>query len=79
MTAYKALITIEDPAHVVLCDLPFQKGQRVRVLILTEDDERTVISQRFRTLFEETQTLQGVSEMTEEEIVAEIAAHRRGE
>jgi hypothetical protein len=79
MTAYKALITIEDPAHVVLSDLPFKKGQRVRVLILTEDDERTVISQRFRTLFEETQTLQGVSEIIEEEIVAEIAAHRRGE
>ena len=78
MTTYKALITIEDPAHVVLSNLPFQRGQRVRVLILTEDDARTAISQRFRTLFKETQTLQGVSEITEAEIVAEIAAYRRG-
>lgn len=79
MTAYKKLITIDDPAHVVLSDLPFEKGQRVRVVILPEDDNRAEISQRFRQLFRETQALPEVAEITEEEIAAEINAYRRGE
>jgi hypothetical protein len=79
MTIYKAFITIEDPNQVVLSNLPFEKGQRVRIVLLTEDDERTAISQRFRNLFKKTQSLPGVSEISEEEIAAEVTAHRRGE
>jgi hypothetical protein len=37
------------------------------------------LGQRFRELFHETQALPGVSEITEEDIAAEIAAYRRGE
>jgi len=79
MTSYKTIITIEDPDQVVLSNLPFEKGQRVRVVLLTEDDKRAAIGQTFRTLFKETQTLPGVNEITEDVIAAEIAAHRRGE
>ncbi|PSB19289.1 hypothetical protein C7B65_12000 [Phormidesmis priestleyi ULC007] len=80
MTIYKAFITIEDPNQVVLSNLPFQKGQRVRVVLVAEDDERaTTISQKFRNLFEKTQSLLGVGEITEEEIAAEVKAYRRGE
>jgi len=79
MTTYKTFITIEDPDQVVLSNLPFEKGQRVRVVLLTEDDKRAAIGQTFRTLFKETQTLPGVNEITEDVIAAEIAAHRRGE
>ncbi|MGV0026514.1 hypothetical protein [Phormidesmis priestleyi] len=79
MTIYKAFITIEDPNQVVLSNLPFEKGQRVRIVLLAEDDERTAISQRFRNLFKKTQSLPGVSEITEEEIAAEVTSHRRGE
>ena len=78
MTTYKTFITIDDPHQVVLSNLPFKKGQRVRVVLLTEDDE-TAMSQRFHHLFKETQALPGVSEIPEEEIASEIAAHRRGE
>ena len=79
MTTYKTFITIENPKQVVLSNLPFQKGQRVRVVILTEDDEKAAISQRFRNLFKETQFLPEVNEITEAEIAEEIQAHRRGE
>jgi hypothetical protein len=37
------------------------------------------LGQKFRELFRETQALAGVSEITEEDIAAEIAAYRRGE
>ncbi|NJN90816.1 MAG: hypothetical protein HC878_10880 [Leptolyngbyaceae cyanobacterium SL_5_14] len=79
MTTYKTFITIENPDQVILSDLPFQKGQRVRIVILTEDDERVATSQRFRNLFKETQSLPGVNEITEAEITEEIQARRRGE
>ncbi|MGP1382997.1 MAG: hypothetical protein ACTS2F_05510 [Thainema sp.] len=79
MTNYKTFITIEDPNQVVLSNLPFQKGQRVRVVILAEDNEQDTASQKFRSLFRTTQTLPGVSEVTEADVAAEIEAYRRGE
>lgn len=79
MATYKTFITIEDPNQIVLSNLPFQKGQRVRVVLLAEDDERATISQKLRDLFKKTQALPEVSKITEEEIVAEVAAYRRGE
>ena len=41
--------------------------------------KQKALGQRFRDLFRETQALAGVSEITEEDIAAEIAAYRRGE
>jgi endonuclease III len=79
MASYKTFITIEDPNQVVLSDLPFQQGQRVRVVILSENNERSAASQKFRKLFRDTQTIPEVSEITEKDIVEEIEAHRRGE
>ena len=79
MTSYKTFITIEDPNHVVLSNLPFQQGQRVRVVILTESNEISSVSQKFRELFRETQALSGSSEITEEDIAQEIEAYRQGE
>ena len=79
MNAYKKYITIEDPNQVVLSNLPFQPGQRVEVIILAEDNERAALSQKLRDLFDKTQALPGVQELSEEEIAAEIEAYRRGE
>jgi hypothetical protein len=40
MYAYKEIITIDDPQRLVLKKpLPLQKGQRVEVLIVAENDE----------------------------------------
>ena len=41
--------------------------------------KQKALGQRFRDLFRETQALPDVSEITEEDIAAEIAAYRRGE
>lgn len=79
MNAYKKLITIEDPNNVVLSDLPFQPRQRVEITISVEDNSRAEISQKFRNLFDKTQEIPGVQEITEEEIAAEIEAYRRSE
>ena len=44
-----------------------------------QDPHRQALAEDFRKLCEETQALQGNNPLTEEEIVEEIAAYRRGE
>ncbi|NEP77544.1 MAG: hypothetical protein F6K39_04775 [Okeania sp. SIO3B3] len=43
------------------------------------DPERARLSQELRELFDKTQAIPGIQEITEEEIAAEIEAYRRGE
>ncbi|MBN3940791.1 MAG: hypothetical protein V7L21_30250 [Nostoc sp.] len=79
MNAYKKYITITDPKQVILSDLPFQVGQRVEIIILAEENTRAEISKKLRDLFDKTQSLPKVQDITEAEIAAEIEAYRRGE
>jgi hypothetical protein len=79
MNAYKTYITIENPKQVVLSDLPFQIGQRVEIIVLAEDNPQDTISNKVRNLFDKTQAIPGVEEVTDEDIAAEIEAYRRGE
>lgn len=44
MNAYKAYITIDDSKQIVLSGLPFTPGQRVEVIILTEDSTEEIKS-----------------------------------
>jgi len=43
------------------------------------DPERVRLSQELRNLFNKTQAIPGIQDITEEEIAAEIEAYRRGE
>lgn len=79
MNAYKTYITIKDPKQVVLSDLPFQSGQRVEVIIIAENNQRTSLAQKMQELIKETQALHSDHSLTEAEIEAEIEAYRRGE
>ncbi|MDB9322885.1 MULTISPECIES: hypothetical protein [Cyanophyceae] len=79
MNAYKKYITITDPRQVILSDLPFQAGQRVEIIILAEDNPKAEISKKLKDLFDKTQSLPGLQDITETEIEAEIEAYRRGE
>jgi hypothetical protein len=79
MNAYKTYITIKDPKQVILSDLPFQSGQRVEVIILAENNQRTSLAQKMQELIKETQALHSDNPLTEAEINAEIDAYRRGE
>ena len=42
MNAYKKYLTIDDPNNLVLSGLPFASGQRVEIIILSENDETTI-------------------------------------
>ncbi|MBO3463726.1 hypothetical protein G7B40_016010 [Aetokthonos hydrillicola Thurmond2011] len=79
MNHYKKYITIEDPNHVVLSDLPFHAGQRVEVIILPENNDKAMLAQKLRELLKETQALHAENPLTEEEIAAEIENYRKGE
>ncbi|MBA3532559.1 MAG: hypothetical protein H0T73_11600 [Ardenticatenales bacterium] len=75
MTTYKRHITIQDPNRLILSDLPFQPGQRVQVILTTEEGELSSVD-RLRTLFKRTQALPSARAISEEEIAAEITAYR---
>ncbi len=38
MLAYRQLVTVKNPQHIVLSNLPLQVGQQVEVLILVKND-----------------------------------------
>src|SRR5689334_14337422 len=78
MNAYKTYITIADPKQLVLSDLPFKAGQRVKVIILTEDNPRISLAEEFKNLFKEIQAIHADNPLTDEEIAAEIEASPPG-
>ncbi|MDZ8241572.1 MAG: hypothetical protein RMZ69_31215 [Nostoc sp. ChiQUE01a] len=79
MNVYKKHITIADPKQLVLSDLPFQAGQRVKVIILSEDNQRVTLAEEVKKLFKEIQVIHADNPLTDEEIAAEIEAYRLGE
>jgi hypothetical protein len=79
MKAYRTYLTIKDPKHVVLADTPFRPGQRVEVMLLTQDEDDTADLQELKALLKVTQGLPHIQALSEEEIAAEIAAYRSGQ
>jgi hypothetical protein len=76
MLAYRTYVTIADPKQIIITDVPFAAGEQVEVLILAQTTTRTVAIQRLDALFERTQALPQVQQLTEAEIIAEIEAYR---
>lgn len=68
---------INDNHSFLLSDLPFKAGEKVTVFIVTETDLATKLK-KWRSLFEETQTLSHLQEITDSEIDTEITAYRAG-
>jgi hypothetical protein len=79
MKAYRTYLTVTDAKQVVLSDLPFPPGQVVEVLVLAQDDDRRQALGRLDSLLGRTQVLPVVQALTDDEISAEIAAHRSGQ
>lgn len=79
MEAYRTKIKINDSKQVILSNLPFRSGQVVEIVVLAEDENRNAAVEEFKALFKETQSLPQAQALTEEEILAEIEAYRRGE
>ena len=52
---------------------------REALRLLSEQNSRQIIAFKLNNLFDKTQAIPGVQEITEEDIAAEIEAYRRGE
>lgn len=52
---------------------------REALRLLSERNSRIIIARKVKDLFDKTQAIPEVQEITEEEIAAEIEAYRRGE
>ncbi len=77
MEAYRTFLTVVDPRQIILEDVPFQPGQRVEVLVISQDTQTMSVSE-LRTLFRATQSLPQIRGLSDEEIAAEVAAFRSG-
>ena len=78
MQAYRRHLVIKNPRRVTLSNLPFRSGQRVEVLFLAQDENRTALEQELATLLKETQSLPQVQPLSEEDIAAEVAEYGAG-
>lgn len=78
MLAYKQYVTIKDPAKIELSGLPFRVGQRVEVVMIAEDDDRTARVQELKALFRSTQALPQIKAITDEMIAEEVESYRAG-
>ena len=76
MSAYETHITLQDSGRLELHNLPFPAGQRVKIMVTTEDDDRMERVRRWRELFQQTQALPQARTLTEDDIAAEIRAYR---
>lgn len=78
MLAHKQYVTISDPAKMELTNLPFRKGQRVEVVMIAEDDDKSDRVDELRALFKKTQTLPQAQAISEDMIAEEIEEYRAG-
>ncbi len=76
MLAYKQYVTIKDPAKIELSGLPFHAGQRVEIVMIAEDEDRTTLVEELQTLFRSTQALPQTKAITDEMIAEEVEAYR---
>jgi hypothetical protein len=77
--AFRTYLTIKDPKHVVISDLPFREGQRVEVVVRARDEADSARVQELKDLFKATQSLPQAQALSEEDIAREIEAHRSGQ
>lgn len=79
MNTYRRRLVVQDPKQIVLSDVPFQTGQEVEVIL--RSTERPVIERKndLRALLKKTQSLPQIQTLTEEDILAEIEAYRKGQ
>lgn len=79
MNTYRRRLVVQDPKQIVLSDVPFQTGQEVEVIL--RSTERSAIERKndLRALLKNTQSLPQIQTLTEEDILAEIEAYRKGQ
>ncbi|MFN0279040.1 MAG: hypothetical protein ACKVRN_10620 [Pyrinomonadaceae bacterium] len=79
MKAYKTHSVISDTRQVILSDVPFGVGDHVEVVVSKSANGcRSDRVRKLKTLFKKTQSLPEIRNLTEEEILREVEAHRSG-
>jgi hypothetical protein len=73
---YEVYTTVDEDKNIVVPDVPFGVGQRIKVILITANGETTQRMQALKALFKRTQALPQAQKITEAEIAAEIAAYR---
>ena len=76
MRAYKRIATVESSSRLVLTDLPFTPGQRVEVVVISEEEDTNAKGTALKSLFSRTQNIPAVQAVTEDEIRLEIETVR---
>ena len=79
MNAYKTSTVITPSKQVILSDMPFSVGDKVEIVVSrSENGSRSDRVRKLKALFKKTQTLPQVRDLTEDEILREVEAHRSG-
>lgn len=81
METFRIRTTISKDGKLSIKGLPFRPGAKVEVIVREEvkkvsASKRKALAGDLQTLFKEIQSLPQAKSITEEEIVAEIAAYR---
>ncbi len=79
MNTYRRRLVVQDPKQIVLSDVPFQTGQEVEITLRSVEQPTVERKNDLRALFKKTQSLPQIQTLTEEDILAEIEAYRKGQ
>lgn len=77
MKAYRTYLTVDESQQLTIKELPFRPGSRVEVLMIAADGDFQEHSNMLQDLLKRTQALPHLASISDEDIVAEIDAHRR--
>jgi hypothetical protein len=78
MKAYRTHLTVTDPNQVVLTALPFRAGQRVEVILLASEEEKSEEVGKQYDLLSQTQATSAARDLDEDVFSKEVAAYRGG-
>ena len=78
MNTYRRRLVVQNPQQIVLSDVPFQTGQEVEITLRSVEQPTVKRKNDLRDLLKKTQSLPQIQTLTEENILAEIEAYRKG-
>jgi len=77
MKAYKTSSVITASKQVILSDMPFGIGEKVEIVVSRPvNGSRTDRVRKLKALFKTTQSLPQIRNLTDADILSEVAAHR---
>jgi len=79
MKAYKTSSVVTDSKQVILSDMPFGVGEKVEVVVSRPvNGSRADRVRKLKAMFKTTQSLPQIRNLTDADILREVAAHRNG-